>query len=202
VAATAVSRPVSLCIGRHSSQGWDAHAAGLQTLARELGATGRTLDIRDVSLGPDIDSADVIYLTGHSRLNLGPDERAALSRAVDRGAVVIGDGCAAGPRGDAGARDFSVSFTQVFEELGRHLESVTRGHPALSGRHLFALVPPGGRESTVLLGDASGAALCCDGDYGCAWSGGAPDKPLSRGAIRDALELGVNFVTLDPSGKQ
>jgi len=44
----------------------------------------------------------------------------------------------------------------------------------------------------VRLLEANGVVYS-DVDYGCAWQGGRVDAPLARGAIRDALELGVNI---------
>jgi hypothetical protein len=188
---------VTLVVARHAGQGWDAHAAGLQSLVRELGYAGQPVQVREAALGDaEAEGAGVVYLTGQAPLTLGPSEREALGRLLERGAVVVGDGCACGPRGDAGARDFAHSFTQVCADLGRHLEAAPRGHAALAGRYLFAVAPAGARENALLLSDAEGGALYCDADYGCAWNGGAPERPLPRGTIRDALELGVNLVTL------
>jgi hypothetical protein len=196
-AAAPAAQALTLVVARHAGQGWDAHAAGLQSLVRELRHAGQTVELRESALGgSESEDAHLVYLTGQARLELGPSEREALGRLLERGAVVVGDGCTCGPRGDAGARDFAHSFTQICEDLGRHLEAVQRGHAALTGRHLFAVVPPGARENALLLSDAEGGALYCDADYGCAWNGGAPERPLPRGAIRDALELGANLVTL------
>jgi hypothetical protein len=195
--AAAAAPPISLVVARHSGAGWDAHAPGLQSLARELGYAGRRLEVSEASLA-DVDKADVVYLTGHARLALGDAETQALGRVPERGGLVAGDGCAAGPRGDAGAREFAHSFAELADSLGLHLEAAGRAHPLFAaGRYLFAIAPPGARTSTVLLADSGGAGLVyCDADYGCAWAGGAPTQPLPRAAIRDALELGINLATL------
>ena len=198
--AAAVVAPVTLVVGRHAGQGWDAHAQGLQSLARELGFAGRRLDVSDASLA-DVEKADVVYLTGYARLDLADAETQALARVLERGGAVIGDGCCAGPRGDAGAREFAHSFAELADSLGQHLEAAGRTHPVFTGRYLFAVAPAGARTSTVLLADSGGAHLIyCDADYGCAWAGGAPAQPLPRAAIRDALELGVNLATLRDAG--
>ena len=209
-AGVGAQKALSLVVGRHAGQGWDAHAEGVQALARELGFAGRTLNVREAALN-DLGSgpADVVYLTGHSALQLGPAERQALGQAIERGATLVGDGCAAGPLGDAGARALAHSVAELALGLDLHLEAAERSHPVLRGRYLFAAAPAGARESSVLLvgasgsggtttpGDSSapgGGVVYCDADYGCAWNGGAPERPLQRGVIRDAQELGVNLV--------
>ena len=192
---------LSLVVAHHSGQGWDAHADGLQMLAREAAYCGRPVTIQDAALTDTAaGSADLVYLTGTARLALGSSETEALGRLLERGGVLVGDGCASGAAGEGGAREFARSFAEIAEGLGRRLEAVQRGHPVFTGRYLFAQPPAGARSSTVLLADAAagaaGSVLYCDADYGCAWNGGAPEHPLARGAIRDALELGVNLAFL------
>lgn len=189
--------PVSLVIARHSGQGWDNHSTGLHFLAREMAGAGRTLDVREAAL-TDVDRADVLYLTGHSRLDLGPSETDVLTRVLSRGGTLVGDGCAGGPRGDAGAREFAHSFSDLVGKLGRRLQSIDRSHPLLTSRYVFSGPPGGVRSNAVVLAD--GGCIYCDADYGCAWAGGTGDKPLPRAAIRDATEFGVNVALFHPEG--
>jgi hypothetical protein len=138
----------------------------------------------------DADHVDVLYVSGDSRLALEEQDVAGIARLVDRGGVVLGEGCASGPSGDAGARQFALSFNELATQVGRRLVRVERQHPLLLSRHVFAVPPQGSRTSALLLEDRGMGYS--DADYGCAWQGGSPDKPLQRAAIRDALEFGVN----------
>ena len=99
--------------------------------------------------------------------------------------------CAAGPNGDGGAREFALSFVDLADRLGRQLGDVQRGHGLMRARHVFAILPTGARERARVL--ESNGVIYSDADYGCAWQGGTTDRPLVRGAIRDALEFGVNI---------
>ena len=77
------------------------------------------------------------------------------------------------------------------QRLGRQLAQVERGHALLVGRHVFSSAPAGALESARVL--EAGGMVLCSADYGCAWAGGPPDRPLPRAAIRDTTEFGVNL---------
>src|SRR6266536_641977 len=109
---------------------------------------------------------------------------------LGRGGLLFAEACAAGAEGEGGAREFALSFVELADRLGRQLADVQRGHALLSTRHVFAMLPAGSRERVRVL-EANGIVYS-DADYGCVWQGGRADAPLARGAIRDALELGVN----------
>jgi hypothetical protein len=115
---------------------------------------------------------------------------------LERGGAVIGDGCAAGPSGEAGARDFGFSFDDLARKLGRRLSRLERGHALLENYYVFGEAPPGNRANGRVL--AAGGMIYSDADYGCAWQGGPAQQPLARAIIRDALEFGVNLVVYRP----
>jgi hypothetical protein len=110
---------------------------------------------------------------------------------LERGGVVEGEGCAAGPQGEAGAREFALSFVDLATRLGRQLARVDRDHPVMAARHLFGEPPAGARATPRVL--EAGGMVYSDADYGCVWQGGAAERPLPRGTIRDALEFGTNL---------
>ena len=80
------------------------------------------------------------------------------------------------------------------QRLGRQLTDVQRGHALMSSRHVFGVLPTGGRERARVL--ESNGIVYSDADYGCAWQGGPTDRPLTRGVIRDSLEFGINIATV------
>lgn len=60
-----------------------------------------------------------------------------------------------------------------------------------AGPHLFA-EPPEGIDGPGAMFGGNGI-IYSDGDYGCLWDGGRPEKAASRSAIRSAVEIGVNL---------
>jgi hypothetical protein len=197
VQAAAQSAPASsrsmlhLAVFEHGGAGWDAHADGVRWLARELG-NSTTFDGQAVGARRASDTAEVevLYISGHGPLSLSDDEADGISRVLENGGVVIGEGCAAGPSAEAGAREFAMSFVDLATRLGRQLSRVDRAHPLMSARHVFGEPPAGARAPRVI---ESGGMVYSDADYGCAWQGGPAEKPLPRAAIRDAFEFGTNL---------
>lgn len=175
----------------HTGPGWDQHRDGAAYLARELSA-GSHLEVQSLQpLGAeDAEELDLAYIVGQGRAEYEDAEVGGLARMLARGGVLFAEACAAGPEGDGGAREFALSFVELADRLGRQLADVRRGHALLRSRHVFASVPAGGRERVRVL-EANGVVYS-DADYGCAWMGGRTDAALARGAIRDALEFGVN----------
>jgi hypothetical protein len=191
---------VQLAVGLHSANGWDTHRDGLRFLAREVGADtewhGRALD--PVPPG-DAATVDVLYISGSAALTLGDADVDGISGVLDSGGVVIGEGCAAGPGGEAGAREFAMSFVDLAARLGRQLTRVERDHALMHARHVFGDPPPGGRTTPARVLE-SGGMVYSDADYGCAWQGGPPSQALPRAAIRDALEFGTNLAVFRRNG--
>jgi uncharacterized protein YoxC len=185
---------LQLALAEHAGAGWDVHREGLRFLARELSSAtqfdGRAVD---PARAAELAHVDVLYLSGHSALSLSDDEADGVARVLDNGGVVIGEGCAAGPNGEGGAREFAMSFVDLATRLGRQLMRVDRGHALMHARHVFG-EPPAGARSIARVMEASGMVYS-DADYGCAWQGGAADKAMPRAAIRDAFEFGTNLAT-------
>jgi hypothetical protein len=181
-----------LAVAEHSAAGWDSHRAGLRYLSRELGLLdGLRPEVVDpIGLG-NSEPADVVFVSGHAALSFGDREVQALADMLERGGVVVGEGCAAGPQGEAGAREFALSFVDLATRLGRQLARVDRDHPVMAARHLFGEPPAGARATPRVL--EAGGMVYSDADYGCVWQGGAAERPLPRGTIRDALEFGTNL---------
>jgi hypothetical protein len=179
----------------HAGPGWDQHREGVAHLAREL-ASGTRLEVQvlDPLGAADVEDLDFVYATGQGRVEYADSEVTGLARMLGRGGVLFAEACANGPDGDGGAREFALSFVELADRLGRQLAEVQRGHPLFTSRHVFASLPAGTRERTRVV--EGNGVVYSDADYGCAWQGGRSDTPLARGAIRDALELGVNIALL------
>jgi hypothetical protein len=193
--AAAPARRLTMALARHAGDGWDLHLAGLANLSREIGATfGINVPAPLTLAVADAEAVDVLYFSGQSRLQLSDADVAAAARLLGLGGMLVAEGCASGPNGDAGAREFALSFVELADRLGRQLSDVQRGHALMNSRHVFAIVPAGARERARVL-EANGIVYS-DADYGCAWQGGPSDRPLVRGVIRDALEFGINIVAL------
>ncbi len=190
--AGAASGVISVALGLHSGEGADVHREGLRLLAREVEASSGQAVRVFLGLDPvEADRVDFLYLGGYAGFTLSESELSGVGRLLERGGVVVGEGCAFGPTGDSGAREFALAFADLANNLGHRLAEVSRGHRVMSARHLFAKLPAGCRERTQVV-EADGMVYS-DADYGCAWSGGSDDNPLARSEIRDALEFGVNL---------
>ena len=191
--------PLRVALVEHGGAGWDAHTAGLRFLAREVSAADGYVAGSETIVAAQAQTADVIYLSGHEALKLGDADVQGLTDVLARGGVVVGEGCAAGPGGEQGARDFAMSFWELAQRLGRQLVRVDRGHPLLTARHVFGAAPVGGRDTPRVM--EAGGMIYSDADFGCAWQGGTAEHPLPRATIRDALEFGTNMVLYRKTGQ-
>ena len=105
-------------------------------------ASGRGAPASGSGVPPsEVAGADFLYLTGQARLTLGAEEADVLRRVLEGGGVVLGEGCAAGPEGDAGAREFVRSFAEAASQLGRQLARVERNDTLLTARFVFSGPP-------------------------------------------------------------
>ncbi len=184
--------PIVLAVAAHGGAGWDRHCDGLRYLAREVEAgAGRPVRVLEAVVPAEANGIDLLYFTGYGRLALSDADVEGIARVMQHGGVVLAEGCAAGPNGEAGAREFARSFVDLAIRLDRQLARVERGHPVLVARHVFGEPPPGA-QAMAMLAEAGGMVYSY-ADYGCAWQGGPLDRALPRGVIRDALEFGVNL---------
>jgi Domain of unknown function (DUF4159) len=190
---------VHIALAEITAAGWDTHREGLRLLARELSSQS---SLAGVAVGnvrvQDAYGLQLLYLSGHAAMTLGDAEVDAIRRLLDEGTTVVGEGCASGPTGETGAREFAMSFVDLANRLGRQLTRVDRGHPLMRVKNIFGELPPGARATARVL--ESGGMVYSDTDYGCAWQAGAADKPLPRGTIRDAFDFGVNLAVFRLSG--
>jgi hypothetical protein len=184
----------------HGSPGWDQHHQGLRLLGRELSLAGEpriVVDDKPVALA-EADGVDVLYLCGVAAFSLTQADLHAIDGLLQRGGVVIGEGCGAGPKAEAGAREFAMAFVDLAQRLDHQLARLDREHPLLTARYVFGDPPPGARGSPRVL--EAGGLVYSDADYGCAWQGGPADRPLSRASIRDAIEFGANLAVYRQGG--
>jgi hypothetical protein len=170
------------------------HLAGLQNLMRLLGQQSNVAMTMEasVTLGKDLKRFTLLYLTGKGKFELAAEQQTALSRFLQSGGTILGEGCTDGTdEGQAkAAKEFGLAFNQVATQLKRKLEIVKRGHPLLSAAHVFSEVPAGAESGVLLEG---GHMIYSASDYGCAWQGGHENQPLPRESIRTAFEVGNNI---------
>ena len=193
-----ISRPVETLVVGHAVVSGDdkqMHVAGLQNALRTFGhQNGLPVTLEEnISLEQDLNRYLLVYLSGNTRFDLPVAQQTALSRYLQSGGVIFGEGCSETPEEVAarGAKDFGLAFNQLAGQLKRRLEIVKRGHPMLSVFHVFSDVPPGAEAGMLMEG---GHMVYSGSDYGCAWQGGHQNKPLSRELIRTAFEMGDNVL--------
>ncbi len=163
---------------------------GLRNLARELtlGETYRAAYRGVVQLGRDAGDCTVLYLAGSGSLALDQNELATIGVYLQSGGVLFAEAL----EGGQGGGGFATGIKVLAERLGAKLAAVDRGHPLLDARYPFSLPPPGAASGGEVL--EGGGVILSGLDYGSAWAGGTSAQPLGRGAIREAVEFGINVV--------
>lgn len=175
--------------------GWNAHEAGLRNLVEEITSTTRyrgavrgPLPLTDAAL-----QCHLLYITGSEAVQLTAQEEQVLAAQLKRGGVILFEEQRR-PGRQAGPGDLGKAVLALSQKLNLQLRLVARGHPVLSARHVFTAAPPGSEPNGQIL--EAGGLFYSTAGYGAAWQGGLDDSPLPRQAIREALEFGVNLVTL------
>ena len=165
------------------------HRLGLRYLLRELSLTTayRPRWAGIVRFGQPIPAVSLLYLSGSRGFHVDSAAQARLQEFLEKGGVIFADGC----QGEQ-AVEFAAAVQTMATALGRQLQAVTRWHPLLTARHVFA-EPPLGSPDHIALAEGDRIILST-ADYGCAWQGGAPDHSVPREAIRQALEFGTNVL--------
>lgn len=173
----------------------DLHLDGLKSLAREISLLYpfEMKVVDNLKLDKDIKGCDILYLTGNAAFTATPGQVEVLTRFIQGGGSIFGEGCCEGQADtrSKGAKEFGLAFNQLAGQLGCKLEAVQRGHPLLSAAHTFSAIPKGAEAGILLEG---GRMIYSANDYGCAWQGGYPDNPLPREAIRDCVEIAANII--------
>ena len=164
------------------------HILGLRYLLREITQTTpyRARWAGTIRPGEAIPAVSLLYFTGSGKFSVDDAATENLRQFLQSGGVLWLDTCAEG-----NASDFIGSAEALAKKLSRGLQPVNRSHPMLTARHVFAEPPLSGKKDETTLAEDGGLILSTV-DYGCAWQGGASDKPLPRETVRAALELGVN----------
>jgi len=182
-------------------EGKNLHASGLKNLVKSVSRENSFMvSLQETTLKKPLDKISLLYLTGNSSFDFSAEEQSVLSSFLQSGGIVFGDGCSDTSAGtdSKGAKEFGLSFNRCAGLLNRKLGIVQRGHPVLSAKHIFAETPQGCEPGMLLEG---GNMIYSGSDYGCAWNGGHPDRPLSREIIRSAFEIGENIIYHARKGK-
>jgi hypothetical protein len=175
------------------------HVEGLKNLARE---SGRQLNLAanldtNINLASNLTKYSFIYLTGTGRFELTPEQINSLSSFLQSGGTILGQVCSQ-PGDPKSTKEFGLAFNRVAGQLNCKLGIAQRGNPLLSGVNVFSEAPPGCEPAMLMEG---GRVIYSGSDYGCAWEGGHPSTPLPREIIRNAFEIGINFMAYALSAK-
>ena len=192
----AVTPRDTLIIGYMSlGEAKNLHLSGLRNLIRTVNReNGLLVSLEDTALQKSLDRFNLIYLTGNGRFELTGEQQSTLAHFLQSGGVIFGDGCSddSGGADSRGSKEFGLAFNRYAGLLNCKLGIVQRGHPILSAESIFAETPQGCEPGMLLEG---GNMIYSGSDYGCAWSGGHPEHPLSRDIIRSAFEIGQNMIS-------
>ncbi|RLC96298.1 MAG: hypothetical protein DRI40_03550 [Chloroflexi bacterium] len=170
--------------------GWDCHRQGVFNLAQSVrNTTGYTVKLLEtVGLDSAIRDCQLLFMSGHQEFSLSEPEEEVLVNYFNRGGILFAEACSGGEKG--GAKGFRSSFAALCTKLKRDLRPLEPDHAVLHSYHIFGQLPPGPDGAAVVM--KNHGVIYSDADYGCVWQGGRQDNPMARGAIRDALEFGVN----------
>lgn len=128
---------------------------------------------------------DLLLMPVSPNTSFSDPEKKQLKAFLDGGGVMLVEGCA------AGGGDVQKVFALLAQAVSRKPQPVQRQHPLLTARHIFAVPPPGAAAGQLIEADG---LLLSTADYTCAWNGGTPDKAMSRGDIRTAVEFAENML--------
>lgn len=160
----------------------DGCAQGVQRLADQVASQTRFhLIVEDaVSLDAGLQRYGLVILATGAGARLTKEQADALRAYLANGGRLLVETRAA-------TRD---EFSALLKPAGIVLEALPSTHEIFQKPNLFYLPPIEPGE----LWSWGGVVLCVSGGYGDVWSGQAPREQLTRGALRDALEWGVNLV--------
>ena len=165
----------------------DRHQFGLRYLLREIdaGSHYRARWGGAIPLASPLPTSAILYVAASGGFTLTDDELQQLRHFCSTGGVLWLDGCSDGSTGE-----FLDSAQALAVQLGRKPGKIERGHALLDTRYVFGLLPDAAQGDHQLLEDDG--VVISTADFGCTWYGGTANNPVSREAIREALEVGVN----------
>ncbi len=140
----------------------------------------------NVPLNKAIFAYRLLYIVAAKGASFAPPEVELLQSFVQNGGKLLVE------FGElAGQNDLE----ELLATLNVNLEKVTPEHPAFQAPYLFQAPPAGGfAGDSIDLWFAAPGILATTQGYGAVWSNQPAEPPLSRGAIRDALEWGANLL--------
>jgi hypothetical protein len=130
--------------------------------------------------------ADLLVMPFTASTKISEAEGNLLSVYLDQGGVLLLEGCAASTSPEA-----QKVISSISQAVRRKPQPVTRNHPLLTSRHVFAAPPPGASTGQLFEGDG---LLVSTADYTCAWNGGLEKKAMERADIRTAVEFAENML--------
>lgn len=169
------------------------HVRGLRNLAREMEMRYNwTVELEEnIAFDKNIARFTLIYLTGCENFRLTEKQQSALDVFLKSNGLLVVEDCSDGDTKNSKSKNHSPVYQELTDKFKLDLKPVSRNDPLLSNVNVFSEVPHGIKKGVFLKGDG---IIYTDNDYGCAWEGGHEGAPLSREAIRSALEMGMNIV--------
>ncbi|MDZ4877444.1 MAG: hypothetical protein CLLPBCKN_006879 [Chroococcidiopsis cubana SAG 39.79] len=147
-------------------------------------------DIEQVDWAANLQSYDLLYLTGQQKLSLNAVEVTALKSCLHSGGTLLVD-----VPSEATELIESVQFlaAKQLKSPLKPLEQLRPDHPLRNEPCLFDALPLINQQTIQLLCGGDGGLVLAIGDLASAW-GLERGLNLPRGTIRDAQELGVNIL--------
>ncbi len=172
------------------------HIRGLKNLLNTWNRKGNIPAMLqdEINLQKPLTNYNLIYLTGSGRFELTPEQLTTLGVFLKSGGIIFGDGCSDTSTGKdlKSSKEFGLAYNRYAGLLNCKLGIIQRSHPILSTEYIFTETPAGCEPGMVLEG---GGMIYSGSDYGCAWDGGHPNRPLTREVIRSAFEIGENILS-------
>ena len=169
------------------------HLSGAGRLVQAINATTAyhaefrgTFDLRE-----EIAGCHLLLVAGQQSFSLTDDQLSIIGHFLARKGTLWAESCGAGLDRINEAVPFLHAVEAMVGSLQRNLGFVERSHPLFNSHYLFAEPPNGVEGATQIL--FSDGIFYSNGDYGCLWNGGRPERSAPRPDIRSATELGINL---------
>ena len=170
----------------------ELHLHGLRNLIREMELRynwAAELE-ENVPLDKGIEKYDLVYLTGGEKFNLNEKQVSALKSFLNSKGILLAEDCCETGK-NLHPQKVGPVYDVLINKFKLKLKPLADDSPLLSKINVFSTVPQGMKLGIFLNGES---VIYTNNDYGCAWQGGHKGSPLSREAIRNAFEMGLNII--------
>ena len=175
---------------RHGDRSYGENFANLDYLLKSTAGLYPQLEtVSNVELialsNPQLQSYDLLYLTGQTSTISDPREITTLKQYLDNGGVLLIDGLHS-------ANEFNQSALELAQKLGYSLKPLSKTHDLRRQPFLFAALPLNLHQQPLQIQCDRGVVIT-SGNLGSLW-GLDEQLSLNREQIRSAQELGINIL--------